>query len=116
MLALIFTACALMSADEVVVSGPVELLADTRFALAPFDAAGARRLIDGLALRRLLDGVRGKAAADVDAVADALARFSVLCATLGEAIAEIDVNPVIAGPAGCRAVDALVVPRAGGDC
>ena len=89
---------------------------DARFAVPPFDAAGARRLIDGLACRRLLDGVRGKPAADIDALADALARFSVLCATLGDAIAEIDVNPVIAAPDGCRAVDALIVPRAGGDC
>ena len=92
----------------------VELLGDTRFALPPFDAAEARRLIDRLACRRLLDGVRGKPAADMDALAEALARFSVLAASLGDAIAEIDVNPVIAGPDGCLAVDALVAPRAAG--
>ena len=31
-----------------------------------------------------------------------------------DVIGEIDVNPVIAGPDGCRAVDALVVPRTNG--
>ena len=46
---------------------------------------------------------------DVDALAEALACFSVLAVTLGEVIAEIDVNPFVAGPAGPLAVDALVV-------
>ena len=89
----------------------VEVMSDACFALAPFDTAEAYRLIDRLSIRKLLDGVRGKPAANVDAVAEALARFSVLAATLGDAIGEIDVNPIIAGPDGCRAVDALVVPR-----
>ena len=87
----------------------VEVMNDACFALAPFDTAEAHRLIDRLSIRRLLDGVRGKPAVNVDAVADALARFSVLVATLGDDIEELDVNPVIAGPDGCRAVDALVV-------
>ena len=60
-------------------------------------------------VRPLLDGVRGAPAADVDALAEALARFSVLAVTLGDAIAEIDVNPFIAGPTGPLAVDALIV-------
>ena len=87
----------------------VETLKDTRFALPPFGVDYARRLIDGLKVRPLLDGLRGAPAADVDALAEALARFSVLAVTLGEVIAEIDVNPFIAGPAGPIAVDALVV-------
>jgi hypothetical protein len=66
-------------------------------------------LIDGLKARPLLDGLRGKPAADVDKLAAALAAFSQLAATLGDLIAEADVNPVIAGPAGVLGVDALVV-------
>ncbi len=89
----------------------VELMDDARFALPPFDAAEARRLIEGLRLRRLLDGVRGAPPADIDAVAETVARFSVLAATLGGRLAEVDVNPLIAGPGGCLAVDALVVAR-----
>ena len=42
----------------------VELLHDRRLALPPLDEAGARRLIDGLQMRPLLDGVRGAGAAD----------------------------------------------------
>jgi hypothetical protein len=90
----------------------VEVMADARAALPPLDAAGARRLIDQLRVRRLLDGVRGNAPADIDAVAEAMARLSVLAATLGDCIGELDVNPLIAGPDGCIAVDALVVGRA----
>jgi hypothetical protein len=87
----------------------IEVLRDRAVALAPFDAIEARRLVDRLAIRRLLAGVRGKPAADLDALAQALARFSVLAASLGERIAEMDANPVIAGPGGCVAVDALVI-------
>lgn len=88
----------------------VEVLGDSVLAKPPFDAVCARALIDRLQGRAMLDGVRGKPAADLDALAQALARFSVLAATLGAAIDELDLNPVIAGPDGAVAVDALVVP------
>ncbi len=90
----------------------IELIADRRFALPPFDAPAARRLIDGLGVRPLLDGKRGLPAADVGAVAEALARFSVMVADLAGLVQEIDVNPLICSPQGCVALDALVVPRA----
>ncbi|OWJ55893.1 hypothetical protein BWR60_35705 [Inquilinus limosus] len=88
-----------------------EILRDAAFALPPFDAAEARRLIDRLRLRPLLDGARGAPAADVDALAEAAARFSTLAAALGDLVEAIDVNPVLALPRGAVAVDALVVPR-----
>jgi len=91
----------------------VEVLHDRALALPPLDRAGARRMIDGLAVRPVLDGVRGAEPADVDALADAIVRLSVLASDLGELIAALDVNPVIVGPKGCVAVDALVeLPRA----
>ena len=89
----------------------VEVLRDTRTALPPIDAESAKRLIDQLRVRPLLDGVRGGPAAEIDAIAGAVSRLSVLAAVLGDCIAEIDVNPLIAGPHGCVAVDALVVGR-----
>jgi acyl-CoA synthetase (NDP forming) len=88
----------------------VEALDDRCFALPPFGAEDARRLIGRLKLARLLGGVRGAPPADLEALAQALSRFSVLVAALGDVVAEIDVNPVIAGPAGAVAVDALMVP------
>jgi acyl-CoA synthetase (NDP forming) len=88
----------------------IEYLRDQQCALAPFDAAEAQHLIDGLALRPLLEGKRGRPAADVPALAAALARFSVLAADLDGLIAEIDVNPVAAGSDGPLALDALIIP------
>jgi acetate---CoA ligase (ADP-forming) len=58
----------------------------------------------------MLDGPRGAAPSDVDALARAVSRLSILAVELGDLIAELDVNPVIVSPTGCVAVDALVVP------
>jgi acyl-CoA synthetase (NDP forming) len=88
----------------------IEMLKDRRFALPPFGATEARRFLDGLSLRPLLDGKRGAKPADIGALAQALSRFSVLAADLGDLIAEADVNPLVAGPEGSVALDALVVP------
>jgi acyl-CoA synthetase (NDP forming) len=89
----------------------IEVLKDRRVALPPIDGVRARRLIDRLKLRPLLDVHRKRPAADIDALATTVARFSVLAARLGDLIVELDVNPLIAGPEGAVAVDALVVPR-----
>jgi hypothetical protein len=88
----------------------VEVLRDRRFALPPVDRERALGMLDRLAVRPLLDGVRGARPVDLDAVADAIARLSVLAVDLGDRLTALDVNPLIAGPAGCAAVDALVVP------
>ena len=87
----------------------VEVLRDRRFALPPVDAHQALALLERLAVRPLLGGLRGGPPADLAAVADAVVRLSVLAADLGDRLAALDVNPLIAGPAGCLAVDALVV-------
>jgi acyl-CoA synthetase (NDP forming) len=87
----------------------VELVHDRTLALPPIDEDAARRLIDGLAMRPILDGVRGAPPSDVDALARAVSRLSVLAVELGDVIAELDINPVIVSPRGCVAVDVLVV-------
>jgi len=91
----------------------VEVLRDRRFALPPLDEDRARELLDRLAVRPLLDGARGRPPADTAAVARAVTRMSVLATDLGDRIAALDVNPLIAGERGCHAVDVLVIPRAG---
>jgi acetate---CoA ligase (ADP-forming) len=89
----------------------VEVLGDRRLAVPPLDRARARRMINRLAIRPLLDGVRGSPPVDVDAIADALVALSWLAFDLGELIDALDVNPLIAGPIGCIAADALVIPK-----
>lgn len=89
----------------------VEVLRDRRLGLPPLDAPRARRLVDRLKIRPLLDGVRGKPPADVGALVDAVVALSWLAHDLGEELEALDANPVICGPRGCVAVDALVIPR-----
>jgi hypothetical protein len=86
----------------------IELLADRRAALAPFGPATARRLLEALSLRRLLDGYRGAPAVDMNALALAVSRFSILASDLADRIREIDVNPLVCGRE-IAAVDALFV-------
>ncbi len=90
-----------------------ELANDAAYALPPFDARTARRIVDSLRMRPLLDGQRGQAAPALDAFCNAAARFSVMVAEFDDAIREIDLNPVIVHNKGCVAVDALVVGNAG---
>ena len=87
-----------------------EILADAVTFQPPIDAAWVRRLIGRLKGYRLLQGFRGRAPADLDALAAAIERFGVLCATIGPLFSAIDINPVIAGHAGAVAVDALFLP------
>ena len=68
-------------------------------------------MVDRLEVRPLLDGVRGQPAADVDALARAIAALSWLAHDLGEHLEALDANPLICGPNGCVAVDALVIPQ-----
>ena len=89
----------------------IETMADRVAVLPPVDTAGAMRALDRLRIRPLLDGVRGRQPADIDALAEVIARFSELAADGAGRISAMDVNPVIAGPAGAVAVDALIVPR-----
>ena len=88
----------------------IETLGDRRLALPPLDETRASRLIDRLDARPLLDGVRGAPGADAASLALAMARLSFLALDLGNFIDSIDVNPIIVGPQGCVAVDALVEP------
>jgi hypothetical protein len=86
-----------------------ETLQDVAFALPPFSAEHARRCVDRLKLRSLLDGVRGRPTADIGAYCDLAASFSALVDALRDSVEEIDMNPVIVHENGCTIVDALVV-------
>ncbi len=92
----------------------VEFLGDSVAALAPFDAAEALRLLREMRVFRLLQGVRGAETADLRALAEAIAAFSRMVASLGEACAEIDINPLLCTSEGPLALDGLIVPRKAG--
>jgi hypothetical protein len=91
----------------------VEVLRDVAFRAAPFDAAEAHRMIREVRGAAVLDGVRGRPPADVDALAAALARLSVFAAAHADEIESLDVNPFIVRPRGegGLAVDAVLLTR-----
>jgi acetate---CoA ligase (ADP-forming) len=87
----------------------VEVLGDVRFRVAPLTDRDADELLHEIRGFPLLQGFRGHAAADVDALRDILLRVSTLAKEVPE-ILELDLNPVIALPPGngCRIVDARI--------
>jgi hypothetical protein len=89
----------------------VELLADRAVALPPVDDGLAAELLAGLRVSRLLAGVRGMAPAAPGSVIQAITGLSQLAWELGDELEALDVNPLICGPAGAVAVDALAIPR-----
>ena len=88
-----------------------ELLEDVTHRFAPFDAEAAREMISEVKGAALLNGYRGRPALDVAALADTLARMSLLIADHADRITEIDVNPLFVRDQGVVAADALIVLR-----
>jgi acetyltransferase len=87
----------------------VELLKDTAVRLAPVSDEAARTMVRSLQGYKLLAGYRGAAAADEDALIDAICRLSELADDLKDIVVEIDVNPMIVTSSGAVAADALIV-------
>ena len=88
----------------------VEVLKDVAFRVAPFGTEEARRMIDEIRGRAVLDGARGAPPADIEALANAISTLSIFAAENSDNIQTIDINPFIALPKGALAVDALIIP------
>ncbi|MGW2740877.1 acetate--CoA ligase family protein [Streptomyces sp. NPDC001450] len=91
----------------------VEVLHDAAVRVPPFGEEQARDMLAELRGRALLDGVRGRPPADLDALVEVVLRVERMALELGEQIAELDINPLLVLPRGQGAValDALVVCR-----
>ncbi|MFH8794971.1 acetate--CoA ligase family protein [Streptomyces sp. NPDC017941] len=89
----------------------VEVLRDVAVRVPPFGEEEARRMVASLRGRALLDGVRGAAPADVDALVEVVLRVQRMAMELGDCLAELDINPLVVLPRGQGAValDALAV-------
>jgi acetate---CoA ligase (ADP-forming) len=87
-----------------------ELIGDAAFRLAPLGDVDAEELVLEGKAGRLVRGFRGAPAADEAALVDLLHRLSALAEDLPE-VAELDLNPVVALPQGCVAVDARIRVR-----
>jgi acyl-CoA synthetase (NDP forming) len=84
-----------------------ELLGEMRFAPAPLTDVDADELVAAGKAGALLAGMRGAAPADMAALADLVRRLAQLASDFHE-IAELDLNPIVAKPDGCLAVDARI--------
>ena len=91
-----------------------ELFKDVIYRPAPVGADEAMTMLNELKAAPLLHGFRGTPKADVGALATLIAQISQLAARDRDAIAEIEINPVLVHPEGegTTIVDALVVPVA----
>jgi len=98
-----------------IVTGPGGVLADfspeRTVALPPLTMTAAAASLSRLRFAEVLAGVRGSQPCDTAAIAAAIAAFSALIGELGDRLEAFDVNPLICGPSGVLAVDALAILR-----
>jgi len=89
-----------------------EVLKDVALARAPVTEAEALAMLSRLKGAAILDGVRGRPGVDTRAVAQVIARLSVLAAANADTVESIEINPLLARPEGAVALDALILPVA----
>ena len=85
-----------------------EVLDDVATALAPVSSERAVGLLRSLRSSALLDGVRGRPAVDVGAVADAVAAITQFACAHPE-LGDVEVNPLLATADGAVALDARAI-------
>ncbi len=84
-----------------------ELIGGAGFRIAPLTDADAEELVITGKAGLLVAGFRGAPPADAEALTEVVLRLSRLGEEVPE-VAELDLNPVLAGPDGCVAVDARI--------
>jgi acetate---CoA ligase (ADP-forming) len=86
----------------------VEVLKDSALAPLPVTQKQARALLVKLRGRAVLDGVRGAAPADLDALAAVIARTGDLALALGDDLESLEINPLRVDGSTVEALDAVV--------
>lgn len=86
----------------------IEVLKDIVLRIVPASRADVEEMVAEIKGAKLLQGWRGAPPADRAAVCDTLLCLSALMAELSEEIAEVEINPLIVGPDGALAADALL--------
>ncbi|QYC44042.1 succinyl-CoA synthetase subunit alpha [Nonomuraea coxensis DSM 45129] len=89
----------------------VEVLRDAALRVLPADAAEIRRALTELRGAALLRGARGAEPADLDAVAEVVARIAAFAGSLGERLESLEINPLLVTGSRVEALDALVTWR-----
>ncbi|MFB4299215.1 acetate--CoA ligase family protein [Actinomadura sp. NTSP31] len=86
----------------------VEVLRDSALRLLPVDARDVREALGELRGAALLNGARGAKPADLDAVANVVARVAAVAASLGDRLEALEVNPLRVDGAEVEILDALI--------
>nr|WP_245837380.1 acetate--CoA ligase family protein [Virgibacillus phasianinus] len=89
----------------------VEVFEDIAFRVAPITKQDAIDMITETKGYQVLRGIRGKPAADIDAIADVLMRVSALASDYKHDINELDINPLIVYEQGIVAADAMLTVK-----
>ena len=92
----------------------VELMKDVAHSLLPVTEEDVAQMLGKLRIKQLLDGWRGSAPADMEALAKGICNLSAFYLTHRDAIGNLEINPVIVMPQskGLRAVDIRVTASA----
>jgi acetate---CoA ligase (ADP-forming) len=91
----------------------VEVLKDSAISPAPVTATEAEGMLRRLKGVKLLEGFRGMAAVDIGKLSQVISDISRFVADHRDAVAELDVNPLICAGDRITAVDGLIVPIRG---
>ncbi len=91
----------------------VEVFRDRALALPPLNSTLARRMMEQTRIYKALQGVRGRAPVDLEALEDVLVRFSQLVVEL-DAVCELDINPLLVSSDRIVALDARIVLASAG--
>jgi acyl-CoA synthetase (NDP forming) len=88
----------------------VEFIRDVNFRYGAIEVDEAHRMIDQLQGRRILDGVRGRPPADIDALAKSVALLSRFGLANASRLRSVEINPLLVRPQGlgCVMLDALL--------
>jgi acyl-CoA synthetase (NDP forming) len=86
----------------------VEVLQDSALAPLPVTPEQARRMLDRLRGRAVLDGVRNASPADLEALAAVIARTGDLAVALGDDLESLEINPLRVDGTTIEALDAVV--------
>lgn len=91
----------------------VEVLQDVRLRLLPVTPSTVREMLSELRGARLLQGYRGSAPVDIEALAATITRIAQAALSLGDRLEALEVNPIYADATRAEAIDALAVWREG---
>jgi acetyl-CoA synthetase len=84
-----------------------ELWKDTQCLLAPATAQDLQGALQKLRIAPILNGYRGKPAANIDSLVSAI--LTLQQHVVGSALAEVELNPVLVTTNSAVAVDALII-------